>query len=214
MGRHAVGRRGRLLDHVRDGVHRARDRHARRPADPAVATPRSRVFGLAIGGAGVALLLSSVIRDFILATALAATVGAFAGMAWIIGYTLIGQEVEDRLRGRIFAFVLSSVRIVLLLTIAIGPLLSGVLGAHAIKIGRSHLRFSGPGLTLLIGGIVALGVSYYATSRSTGTRHRLRDVLRHRLLSTEAGRYPERTGLLVWPSTASTPSRPPRTRPC
>ena len=86
---------------------------------------RSRVFGLSIGSAGVALLAMSVIRNFILALGFAGIVGASAGMAWIIGYTLIGQEVEDRLRGRTFAFVLSSVRIVLLLSVLVGSQLAG-----------------------------------------------------------------------------------------
>jgi dTMP kinase len=159
---------------------------------------RSRVFGLAIGSAGIALLVMSLIRDFILATGLAALVGVFSGMAWIIGYTLIGQEVEDRLRGRIFAFVLSSVRIMLLLTIAVGPLLAGLLGEHSIRIGgQSRLRFSGPGLTLLIGGVLALGVSYYATSRATPTRTRLRHLLRRRLIRTGIVRFPGRTGLFI-----------------
>lgn len=40
------------------------------------------------------------------------------------GYTLIGQEAEDRLRGRVFAFVLSSVRLTVLLAIAVGPVLA------------------------------------------------------------------------------------------
>ncbi|MFN2562876.1 MAG: bifunctional MFS transporter/dTMP kinase [Jatrophihabitans sp.] len=159
---------------------------------------RSRVFGLAIGSAGVALLVMSVIRDFILADFMASLVGLFAGMAWIIGYTLIGQEVEDRLRGRIFAFVLSSVRIMLLLTIAVGPVLAGTLGSHAIAVGdKAHLRFSGPGLTLLIGGLLALGVSYYATSRTTRSRTRLRDIVRRRLLTTDVGRPREHLGLFV-----------------
>jgi dTMP kinase len=159
---------------------------------------RSRVFGLAIGSAGVALLAMSVIRDFILADFLAACVGAFAGMAWIIGYTLIGQEVEDRLRGRIFAFVLSSVRLMLLLTIAVGPLIAGLLGSHSIKVGEtSRLRFSGPGLTLLIGGVLALGVSYYATSRATRSRTRLRDIVRRRVISTGMGRRREHLGLFL-----------------
>jgi dTMP kinase len=159
---------------------------------------RSRVFGLAIGSAGVSLLLMSLIRDFILADFLAACVGLFAGMAWIIGYTLIGQEVEDRLRGRIFAFVLSSVRIMLLATIAIGPVLAGRLGSHTIRIGEhAHLRFSGPGLTLLLGGVLALGVSYYATSRATRSRTRLRDIVRRRLMSRGMGELRERTGLFV-----------------
>jgi dTMP kinase len=60
---------------------------------------RSRVFGLAIAPAGLALIAMSVVRDFTLAAGLAAVVGMCAGMAWIIGYTLIGHEVEDRLRG-------------------------------------------------------------------------------------------------------------------
>jgi len=159
---------------------------------------RRRVFGLAIGSAGVSLLIMSLIRDFILADFLAATVGLFAGMAWIIGYTLIGQEVEDRLRGRTFAFVLSSVRIMLLLTIAAGPLVAGRIGSHSIRIGEhAHLRFSGPGLTLLVGGVLALGVSYYATSRATRSRTRLRDIVRRRLVSRGMGELRERTGLFV-----------------
>ncbi|MEO9139067.1 MAG: dTMP kinase [Jatrophihabitans sp.] len=153
--------------------------------------PRNRVFGLAIGGAGITLLSMSVIRNFVLADAFAALVGLFAGVAWIIGYTLIGQEVEDRLRGRIFAFVLSSVRIVLLVTIAIGANLPGLLGSHAIKVGHhSYLRFSGPGLTLLVGGVVALGVSYYATSRAGGGGIRFRDLARRRLMSTSVRANP------------------------
>src|SRR4051794_36853974 len=159
---------------------------------------RSRVFGLAVGGAGISLLSMSLIRDFILADILAASVGLFAGMAWIIGYTLIGQEVEDRLRGRIFAFVLSSVRIMLLLAIAVGPVLAGWIGAHSIPIGEhARLRFSGPGLTLLVGGVVALGVSYYATSRATPSRTRLRDIARRRLLERGVGERQQRTGLFV-----------------
>jgi dTMP kinase len=159
---------------------------------------RGRVFGLAIGSAGVTLLIASVIHDFVLATSLAALIGMFSGMAWIIGYTLIGHEVEDRLRGRIFAFVLSSVRIMLLLTIAIGPGLAGVLGSHSVKVGESsRLRFSGPGLTLLIGGLLALLVSYYATSRTTRSRMRLRDIVRRRVMRTGLARHREHAGLFV-----------------
>ena len=144
--------------------------------------PRSRVFGLSIGGAGATLLVMSLIRDFILADVFAGFVGVFAGIAWIIGYTMIGQEVEDRLRGRVFAFVLSSVRLMLLLMIAVGPVLAGFIGSYAIRLGdETWLRFSGPGLTLLIGGLLAIGVSWYATSRAAGRPGRLRDLLGRRL---------------------------------
>jgi dTMP kinase len=159
---------------------------------------RSRVFGLAIGSAGITLVTMSVVRDFILAAGLAAVVGISAGMAWIIGYTLIGQEVEERMRGRIFSFVLSSVRIMLLLTIAVGPIVAGALGSHSIKVGdESRLRFSGPGLTLLIGGLLALLVSYYAASRATRSTTRLRDIVRRRLIRTGLGRRDEHAGLFL-----------------
>jgi dTMP kinase len=119
-------------------------------------------------------------------------------MAWIIGYTMIGQEVEDRLRGRIFAFVLSSVRIILLLTIAVGPVIAGLLGSHTVPISSdARLYFSGPGLTLLIGGVLALVVSLYATSRATPATYRIRDVLRRRLLGTSIARDPEHRGLFL-----------------
>lgn len=159
---------------------------------------RSRVFGFSIGAAGVSLLIMSFIRDLILAAVFAALVGLFAGFSWIIGYTLIGYEVEDRLRGRIFSFVLSSVRIMLLLTIAVGPVLAGVFGSHRIRVGESYLRFSGPGLTLLLGGVLALLVSLYATSRAGQSRQRFRDVVRRRVLSNAPGRYGDgRSGLLI-----------------
>jgi dTMP kinase len=158
---------------------------------------RSRVFGLAIGSAGVALLVMSFVRDFILAVGLASLVGMFAGMAWIIGYTLIGQEVEDRMRGRIFSFVLSSVRMMLLLTIAAGPVIAGAIGTHRIQINDDDsLTFTGPGLTLLLGGVLALLVSYYAASRATRSHTRIRDLLRRRVMRSQMAR-PEHGGLFV-----------------
>ncbi|WP_375491717.1 bifunctional MFS transporter/dTMP kinase [uncultured Jatrophihabitans sp.] len=159
---------------------------------------RSFVFGVSIGGAGVTLIVMSLIRNFVLADGLAALVGVFAGMAWVIGYTLIGQEVEERLRGRIFAFVLSSVRLTLFATIALGPVLAGAFGSHAIPFGNdTYLRFSGPGLTLLLGGAVALGVSYYATSRATRSGTRFRDLVRHRVLRTGMAHRNDHPGLFV-----------------
>jgi len=159
---------------------------------------RSRVFGLVIGSAGIGLVVMSFVGDFILADGLAALVGMFAGMAWIIGYTLIGQEVEERLRGRIFSFVLSSVRIMLLLTIAVAPVLAGAFGSHRLVINDdASITFSGPGLTLLCGGVLALLVSYYAASRATRSRTRIRDIVQRRLIRTGMARRGEHRGLFI-----------------
>ena len=143
--------------------------------------PRRALFARSIGLAGVALLAMSLLQDFVLATGAAFLVGLFAGVSWIIGYTLIGFEVEDRLRGRVFAFVISSVRIVLLLAVAVGPGLAGLLGTHDLRFGQLVLTISGPGLTLLIGGVIALLVSAYAVRQVAPrgrSRTRPRDMLR------------------------------------
>lgn len=147
---------------------------------------RRRIFGTSIATSGVFLVGMALVRDFVLATILAAGVGLAAGIAWIIGYTLIGQEVEDRLRGRTFAFVVSSVRIMLLLTVALGPLLAGLLSpkrddvgrsAYTVDIGSVELVFSGPGLTLLIAGLLALVIGGYAGRSVAHEPVTLRDLL-------------------------------------
>jgi len=126
---------------------------------------RRRIFGVSIGLAGLVLVVMSFMREFVIAAAMAGAVGFFSGISWIVGYTLIGYEVVDRLRGRTFAFVISSVRIMLLLTVAIAPLMAGFIGNHVITIGQAKLVFTGPGLTLLIAGILAVAVSWYVASR-------------------------------------------------
>jgi dTMP kinase len=143
--------------------------------------PRRTLFARSIGLAGISLLAMSLLQNFVLATAAAFLVGLFAGVSWIIGYTLIGFEVEDRLRGRVFSFVVSSVRIVLLLSVAVGPGLAGLLGTHDLRLGELMFTLTGPGLTLMIGGVLALLVSAYAVRQVAPrgrSRTRPRDMLR------------------------------------
>lgn len=140
---------------------------------------RRRLFAFAIGMAGLLMLVMSFMRDFVIAAGLAALVGFFAGIAWIVGYTLIGYEVADRLRGRTFAFVMSSVRIVLLLTVAMGPVLAGLLGTHMLAIGQIEVVLTGAGLTLLLAGLLACAVSAYVTRKvAAGDKGVLRRVAR------------------------------------
>ena len=140
---------------------------------------RRRIFGLTIGLSGAAVLTMSLQSDFVLVTGLALLVGVFGGIAWINGYTMIGYEVEDRLRGRVFAFILSSVRIALLLSVAVGPLLAGWLGQRSVRLRDSELAFSGPSTMLLIAGVMATLVGLYAYRKVGGRGKRLVDVLWH-----------------------------------
>ncbi|MGN6331933.1 MAG: dTMP kinase [Motilibacteraceae bacterium] len=93
---------------------------------------RRRVFGLSIAAAGVSLVLLAGIPDLVLTAAVTLALGAFAGIAWVTGYTLIGLEVSDEVRGRTFAFVQAMLRIVLVLVLAVAPLLAAGFGRHEV----------------------------------------------------------------------------------
>lgn len=129
---------------------------------------RRRVFGTSIAGAGLSLIGMALVGDFVLGLACSFGVGICAGMAWILGYTMIGEEVEDRLRGRTFSFVQSSARIVLMLMLAVGPVLAGVFGHYSVNLGGVEVAISGPGLALLLAGAVALLLGVFAARRVAG----------------------------------------------
>jgi dTMP kinase len=124
---------------------------------------RRRLFGLAIIGAGLALMLIALIPNLVIVALLTALCGAGAGIAWVIGYTLIGLEVEDSVRGRTWAFLQSLVRVVLLLVVAAVPFIAGVVGNHRFHLpGKTVYRFDGPNAVLLIGAVVAVVVGLIA----------------------------------------------------
>ena len=52
------------------------------------------------------------------------------GRAWVTGYTLLGLEVADELRGRTFAFVNSLTRLAMAGVLAAAPAIAALLGAH------------------------------------------------------------------------------------
>jgi dTMP kinase len=137
----------------------------------------------------------SVLQDLIGAVVAAALMGLFAGIAWITGFTMIGQEVSDQLRGRVFAFVMSSVRVVLLGTIAVGPVLAGLIGSHSLVIGGFEWPFSGAAVVLAIGGLAAIAVSTIAGHQIGG----LASALLRRLLGRRSTWYEpdDHSGVLI-----------------
>jgi dTMP kinase len=124
---------------------------------------RRRLFGLAIVGAGLVLLAIALIHNLVIVTLLTVALGACAGIAWIIGYTLIGLEVEDGLRGRTFAFLQSLARVVLLVVVAVAPVLAGLFGEHVFQLAPNvSYTFSGPNLVLVLGALLAVAVGAVA----------------------------------------------------
>ncbi|MET0865748.1 MAG: hypothetical protein ABWZ98_15570, partial [Nakamurella sp.] len=135
--------------------------------------PRRMIFTPAIGAAGLSLIVMSILQDFLGAVITASVMGVFAGIAWINGFTMIGHEVSDQLRGRVFAFVMSSVRIVLLATIAAGPILAGAIGSYPVTVGDFRFDVTGPAVVLAVGGLIAFAVSLFTGGQIGGLTSQL-----------------------------------------
>ena len=116
---------------------------------------RRRVFGPSIVGAGVSLIFMSLVPNLFLATVATLLVGAFAGVAYVVGITLLGLEVDDELRGRTFGLVQSLMRIDLLLVTATTPFIAGSIG---VREGPLGIGINGVSVVLFVGGVLAVAV--------------------------------------------------------
>ena len=121
---------------------------------------RRRLFGLSIVGAGISLSVVGVLPNIVLVDLMTLLLGSFAGMAWVTGYTLIGTEVADDIRGRTWALVQSLVRVDLVLSLAIGPLIAGAIGDKVWRIGFVHI--TGIPVVLFVAGLVTAFVGVLA----------------------------------------------------
>ncbi|HEY8474935.1 MAG TPA: dTMP kinase [Natronosporangium sp.] len=113
---------------------------------------RRRWFGMSIVLAAVGVIVLAVAVHLTIAVVGALLVGAGAGMAFLSGITLLGGEVGDDLRGRVFAFVHTSVRVVLMLAIAVTGPLVGAGGSRVLDLGAFHVTVSYTRVLLLLAG--------------------------------------------------------------
>jgi dTMP kinase len=61
--------------------------------------------------------------------------GLCAGGVYVLGFTIIQTNVEDELRGRIFATMYAMIRVVVLLSFTVAPIMSRLLGSLALTLG-------------------------------------------------------------------------------
>lgn len=120
---------------------------------------RRRWFGMSIVLAGASVLILAVAIHLSMAVLGALLVGTGAGMAFLSGVTLLGGEVGDEVRGRVFAFVQTAVRVVLMLAIALSSSLVGLGGSWQV----SGISISSTRLLLLAAGIASIftGISAF-----------------------------------------------------
>lgn len=124
--------------------------------------PYNRLFGTAIVGAGCALVLVALAPHLAVAIAVVGLVGGFAGITFLTGLTIIGAQVADEVRGRVVAFVQSIVRLTLLGSMALVPLLVGLVSARVVVVAGYPFHVDGTRIVMLAGGFVAAVVGMLA----------------------------------------------------
>jgi dTMP kinase len=84
-------------------------------------------------------------------------------MAFLAGTTLLGGQVGDEVRGRVFAVVQIGTRLVLLLAISLSGVLVGLGSSRRIEVGDFFVDVSSTRLLLLVAGIVGVwtGISAF-----------------------------------------------------
>jgi dTMP kinase len=144
--------------------------------------PHERIFPLAVLGAGACMLAASSMSALGLCLAFTAGMGVCAGAVYVLGFTILQENVEDELRGRIFAALYTLSRLCLLISLSLAPLLAGILDKLSRRVLDRQLNLLGftvelPGvrLTLWIGAaiiLVAGTLAFRAQQRAEDARAR------------------------------------------
>ena len=116
---------------------------------------RRRLFGASLTIAGLFLVGLAAIPNLVLAVFTVIALGAFSGICWVTGFTMLGMEVADDVRGRTFAFVQSLIRVVLVAVLALAPLIAAAVGEHTFEFQNTQLSYNGASVTILIAGLFA-----------------------------------------------------------
>ena len=128
---------------------------------------RRRLFGASLAIAGFFLVALALINNLVIAVMVTIILGAFSGISWVTGFTMLGMEVENEVRGRTFAFVQSLIRVVLVAVLAIAPLIAAAFGEHTYEFYNSEVTYNGAAITILIAGLLAslIGIVSYRQMR-------------------------------------------------
>ena len=128
---------------------------------------RRRLFGASLAISGLLLVTLSLVLNLVLAIFITIILGIFSGITWVTGFTLIGMEVEDEVRGRTFAFVQSLIRVSLVLVLAVSPLIAAAIGEHTYSFRTTSVTYNGAAFTMFFAGLIAtlVGILSYRHMR-------------------------------------------------
>src|SRR5215510_12402795 len=126
--------------------------------------PRGLVFAGAVMGVGAFLVLAASCSSLAPAALFIGGVGACAGTSYVTGFTVLQENVSDELRGRTFASLYTVIRLCLLLSLAVTPIVAGALDGLSgrlfdhkrLSFGSGHIALPGVRLALWLGGLIVV----------------------------------------------------------
>ena len=132
--------------------------------------PKAQVFAWSVFGAGISLIVAASMSSLGLASLFVGILGVGAGSVYVLGFTLLHENVDDELRGRIFSALYTLVRFCVLVAFAVGPFLSGLLDRASeslvdgeISLGGVAIAVPGVRLTLWLAGLIIVGAGVLAS---------------------------------------------------
>jgi dTMP kinase len=123
------------------------------------ALSRRRWFGLSIVLGALSVAVLAFAWHLVLAVFAAIGVGVGAGMAFLAGTTLLGREVSDDIRGRVFSFIQTGTQLTLLFTVSLSAFVVGLGGSRevfGINVSTTRLLLLAAGVFGIIAGLGAL----------------------------------------------------------
>ncbi len=123
--------------------------------------PKPQAFALAVMVAGLVLLVAASSSSLLVAAPLVFVIGICAGTVYVLGFTLLHENVDDAMRGRVFSALFTLVRLCVLIALTIGPLLQEVFDRLSTQVWDESIEVFGfdvfvPGvrITLWLAGVI------------------------------------------------------------
>lgn len=132
--------------------------------------PMETVFWIAACTTGGGILVAASFSALVAAMFVVIVVGAAAGTGYVSGFTLLQRYSHDEVRGRTFAALYTLIRVCLLFSLTVTPLLAGALdkASEALLddgvavVGGQTIALPGVRLALWLGGALAFGAGLLA----------------------------------------------------
>jgi dTMP kinase len=119
---------------------------------------RRRLFGVTLTASAIPLAMIALVPNLAIVTVFVFLMGVISGTAYPTGFTIVGLEVDDDTRGRVFAFFQSTIQAILLAVIAVAGFIAtgfsaaiqALSGARNSVVHIANITYGAPGDNLLL----------------------------------------------------------------